>query len=391
MSAPKPPSTVTQTNKVELSPEQKKLFELGMPYAEQYANSPLESYSGQTLAGFNPLELAGQAGALGASGMMAPNAGQALASNNWLMSPQQLDPNSNPYARSIADQISGGISDELTQRILPAVRTNTINSGGMYAGGDTRGQMADHMAGTAAMDSIGSALEKFYFDNYKLGTDTMGAAIDRNQGVMGASLMPSTVVSAVGQQGREMEQAQLDNAYNQWLIDQQLPFMRATDIMSLVQGMPGATSVTQMQGLNAGGGGMGGMMGPMMMGMQLLPMLLGGGGGAAAGGGLASLLGGLAFLSDEAAKTNIQKKDPLEALEEITSLDAITYEYTPEALAMGAPAGTRTGFTAQALEAATGKELQEVGGFKTVDVPDMIGRLALALMGLNQKVEALEV
>lgn len=390
MGAPKPPSNITQTNKVELSPEQKKLFDLGFPYAEQYANQPLESYSGDTLAGFTPLELAGQQGSVATAGAMAPNAAQALMSNQWLMNPAQLDPNSNPYARSVADQISSGISDELTQRILPAVRTNTINSGGMYAGGDTRGQMADHLAGTAAMDSIGNALNKFYYDNYKLGLDTMGSAIDRNQGVMAASLMPSTVASTVGQQQRQMEQAELDQAYNQWLIDQQLPFMRATDIMSLVQGMPGATSVTQMQGLNAGGGMMGGMMPMMMMGMQLLPMLFGGMGGGAAGG-LGSVLGSLAFLSDEKAKTNVQKKDPLEALEEIKQLDTITYEYTPEALAMGAPAGTRTGFTAQALEAATGEKLPEVGGFKAVDIPDMIGRLALALIGLDQKVEALEI
>jgi hypothetical protein len=389
MGAPKPPSTVTQTNKVELSPEQKKLFNLGFPYAEQYAQQPLETYGGETLAGFTPLELAGQAGTVQAAGAMAPNAAQALASNQWLMNPSQLDPASNPYARSVADQISSGISDELTQRILPAVRTNTINSSGMFAGGDTRGQMADHLAGTAAMDSIGNALEKFYFDNYKLGVDTMGSAIDRNQNVMASSLMPSTAVSTVGQQQRQMEQAELDQAYNQWIIDQQMPFMRATDIMSLVQGMPGATSVTQMQGLNAGGG-MNPMMSMMGMGMSLLPMLFGGMGGAGAGG-LGSVLGALAFLSDEKAKTNIQKKDPLEALEEIKQLDPITYEYTPEALAMGAPEGPRTGFTAQALEAATGTKLKEVNGFKTVDMPEMIGRLALALIGLDQKVEALEV
>jgi hypothetical protein len=248
--------------------------------------------------------------------------------------------------------------------------------------------MAEHLAGTAAMDSIGGALNKFYYDNYKLGLDTMGSAIDRNPNVMASALTPASVTSAVGQQQRQMEQAQLDQAYNQWLIDQQLPFMRATDIMSLVQGMPGATSVTQMQGLSPQGGmGMGGMLG--MMGMQMLPMLLGGMGGAGAAGGLGSLLGFLPFLSDEKAKTNIQAADPEKALEEITSLDPITYEYTPEALAMGAPSGTRTGFTAQALEAATGKELPTINGFKAVDAADMIGKLALALMGLNAKVDAL--
>lgn len=387
MAAPKPPSKITQTNKVELSPEQKKLFNLGFPYAEQYANQPLESYGGETLAGFNPLETYGQQLAVGSTGAMQGSANQALASNQWLMSPDQLDPATNPYARSVADQIAGGISDELNQRILPAIRTNTIGSSGMYAGGDTRGQMADYLAGQGAMDSIGDALNKFYMQNYQLGLQTMGSAIDRNSGAMSGVLTPAAAVSAVGQQQRQMEQAELDQEYQKWLIEQQMPYMRAQDIMNLVQGMPGATSTTTMTGMSPQSP-MGGMMAPMMMGMSLLPMLFGGG-GAAAGGGLGSVLGALAFLSDEAAKTNIEKKDPLEALEEIKSLTPITYDYTPEAIALGAPEGRRTGFTAQDLEKATGEELKEVGGFKTVDIPDMIGRLALALIGLDQKVEQL--
>lgn len=387
MSAPKPPSKITQTNKVELSPEQKKLFNLGFPYAEQYANQPLETYGGETLAGFNPLELAGQGMAVGAAAPMQGMADQAMASNSWLMNPNQLDPNSNPYARSVADQIAGGISDQLTQQILPAVRTNTIGSSGMYAGGDTRGQMTEYLAGQGAAETIGDALNKFYMQNYQLGLNTMGSALDRNQEIMSGALTPAAAVSAVGQQQRQMTQAELDSEYQKWLIDQQMPYMRAQDIMNLIQGMPGASSTTTMTGM-APQSPMGGMMGPMMMGMQLLPMLLGGMGGGAAGG-LGGVLGALAFLSDEAAKINIKKKDPLEALEEIKGLNAITYEYTPEAQALGAPDGVRTGFTAQDLEKATGQELPEIAGFKAVDIPDMIGRLTLALIGLDQKVDGL--
>src|SRR5690606_28748118 len=144
MSAPSPPSKVTQTNKIELSPEQKKLFNLGFPYAEQYSNQPLETYGGDTLAGFNRPELAGQSMAVGAAGPMQGASDQALASNSWLMNPAQLDANTNPYARSVADQIAGGISKQLTEQILPNVRGNTIAASGMYGGGDTRGQMAEH-------------------------------------------------------------------------------------------------------------------------------------------------------------------------------------------------------------------------------------------------------
>lgn len=388
MGAPKQPDKITQTNKVELSPEQKKLFDLGFPYAEQYAHQPLENYGGQTLAGFNPTEQLGQQLALQGAGGAGQLTGQAMGTQSFLLNPQaQLDPAANPYAQSVAQQIAGGISDELTQRILPAIRGNTISSSGMYAGGDTRGQMADYLAGQGAAETIGDALNKFYFQNYQQGLNTLAGAVDRNAEVAGSGVIPSAIVSSVGSQQRQMEQAQLDDAYQRWLIEQQMPYMRAQDIMNLVQGMPGATSTTTMTGMSPQSP-MGGMMGPMMMGMSLLPMLFGGGMGAA-GGGLGGVLGALAFLSDEAAKTNIKEKDPLETLEEITSLKPITYEYTPEALALGAAPGVRTGFTAQDLEKATGEKLPKVGGFKTVDIPDMIGKLVLSVMGLDQKINAL--
>lgn len=109
----------------------------------------------------------------------------------------------------------------------------------------------------------------------------------------------------------------------------------------------------------------------------------GGWGSALMGAGLK----GLSLLSDKRAKEGIRNADPDKALAELRRLVPQTYSYKKDARALGAPAGERTGFMAQDVEKATGREAPQVGsGFKGVDVAEHIGRLTHALIALDRKV-----
>lgn len=274
MGAPKAPSKVTQTNKVELSPEQQEMFNLALPYIQQYAQQSPEMYGGELLAGFNPNEIAAHGGYLQSAEAMRPQMQQAVDSNAFLMSPDQLSHETNPYIQAIAQQISGGIADNFTQNILPGIRSGGIQSGGLYAGGNTRQLMAEQLGGQGALDATGDALEKLYFNNYQHGLSTMGSAIDRSRQVGLNTLLPDDVLSMVGGQQRGMEQAGLDLEFQKWMLEQQLPFLKAQDIMGLINGMPGATGVSTVQGASP-------QTNPLMAGV----------GGAASGAALGAMTG----------------------------------------------------------------------------------------------------
>jgi hypothetical protein len=245
----KAPATQTQTNKVELSPEQQQLFNLAVPYAQQYASQPLTSYGGQTIAGFTPMEQQAQqqyvtqgapaAGQLGA---------QAGASQSMMLDPAQLSPDSNPYISQIADQITGKIGSNLTQNILPNIRAEGIQQGGMYSGGSTRQLMSESLASTGAVKEMGDALNNLYFNNYNAGINNISRAIGQNPSAQTQQLFGTDVLSMVGGQERAMEQARMDEALKQWTIQQQLPYMRSSELMSMITGMPGGTGVTTMNG-----------------------------------------------------------------------------------------------------------------------------------------------
>lgn len=283
------PKTQTQTSTVQLSPEQQQMFQLALPYAQQYGAQPLTSYGGQTIAGFNSTEQQAQqqykdaAAPIGtALGGMAANA-QAMA-----LDPRQLDPTSNPYISQIADQITGKIGSNLTQNILPNIRADGIQTNGMFAGGNTRQLMSENLAGVGAVKEMGDALNRLYFDNYQAGLNNMSRAIGQNPSVQAQQLFGADVLGAVGGQERAMEQAKLDEAMKQWTIEQQLPYMRASELLSLISGMPGGTGVTTMTGVgpktNPTMGALGGAASGAMLGTSFMPGI---------GTGVGALIGGL--------------------------------------------------------------------------------------------------
>jgi hypothetical protein len=286
----KSPKKTTQTNKVELSPEQQQLAELGSPYAQQFAGTQLQLPQ-TSLAGFNPNEITAQKLALNsAAGPMQSLANQAATSNRFLMDPSLLSPDSNPYLAAQGDAITRNMTNNLQESILPGLRAGATMTGGMYSGGSSRSGIAEGLAVGKTNQAVGDALSSLYGNAYNTGLQTMTSAIGQNPAVMKGLLYPSTVYSGVGAQQRAMDQGQMDlAAQNQWAA-QMLPLLQAQQIYGLLGSLPGGTGVSTVTGAqpssNPAMSGLGGAASGAMLGSMIMP-----GVGTAVGAGLGGLLG----------------------------------------------------------------------------------------------------
>ena len=244
MGGKSPPPQTTSTTKNELSPEQKKLFDLAMPFAEEHAKKPLETYQGPTVAGFTPDQLAAQQKYRDSIGGGQELGDQSAASQKFMLSLDQLDPNSNPYISGIADQITGKIQTGLVEKTLPVIRGGATTAGGMYGGGSTRGQLAEGRAVGDAASAAGDALETLYSNNYRAGIDNIARAQGLNSKVQFDQLFGANVLDAVGGQTQAMEQALLNEKGQKWSMEQYAPYMRAQEIAALLGFMPNNGSTT---------------------------------------------------------------------------------------------------------------------------------------------------
>lgn len=285
----KAPPTTQSTTKQELSPEAKQLFDLAMPSITQHANSPLPAYAGSTVAGFTPEQQQAQAAYLaaipGASGLGA----QAADSQSFMLSLDQLNPNSNPYTSDIADQITSKIQTGLVEKTLPVIRHGGIQAGGMYGGGSTRTQLAEGRAVGDAASATGDALTQLYSNNYQAGLNNIARAQQLNPNIQAQQLFGANVLDAVGGQKQAMEQALANEALQKWAMQTYGPYMRSQELFSLLGAMPNTGTVTSTaQGAlpkaNPLTSGLGGAASGAAMG-SIIPGI---------GTGLGAILGGLA-------------------------------------------------------------------------------------------------
>ncbi len=279
---------VTQTNTVQLGTEQKAINDLAFPFLQDYANST-QTLPQPQIAGFNANEQEGPNAALAAArGGMTDQMTAAAAANNMLLQPNFLAAGTNPYLSQYGDAITQKMTQNLTESILPALRSGSVVNGGFNAGGNTRYGVAQGKAVGETQDSIGSALSNLYNNAWNTNLGAMGSAIDRS-GQVGTNLLkPATAIAGVGAQQREMEQANLDaNAQYDWL-NQQLPYMKAQQLYQILGMMPGGSGVSTVTGAQPQSGGVSGAAGGALSGAALGSSFMPG-----IGTGVGAILGGL--------------------------------------------------------------------------------------------------
>ena len=262
------PSNITQTNKIELSPEQKELYGLMMPSAREFAAKDLKQFPGSAISPFDPSEIAGQETALGAAEQASGLTQKATAAQSQLLDPGfMLNPNQ--YLAPAADAVRRQASDVLDDS-LRSIRGAGTTSGGQYSGGATKGGVQSGVATGRTAKGVSDAVAKMYLDNYQQGLSGLQGAVKSNADVVAQNLLPAQIQQTIGAQRRAMQQALKSEEEQRFLTEQDLPYLQAKGVGELAGAIPTAGATSTVRG--AGGNPLASLLGPLL-GSFLMPGL----------------------------------------------------------------------------------------------------------------------
>lgn len=237
---------VTQTNKVELTPEQRALMAKGMGQIDQ-------SLAGGTpqlpqVQGFDPLQTQAQEGVVGKNAALQGLSSFLLDANKFLTG-DVMDINKNPALRGAIDAAIRPITENFQSVVMPGMRTEAIQAG-PSALNAPKAQQRQALASGNYMRQVGDTSTSLANDAYKTNLEAMirGTALAPQS--LQASLFPEASLEAVGAQRRELANQQGQRTFNQ----QMLPFQLGTQLISAAAGAPGAGSTSSVQGAQPGGG-----------------------------------------------------------------------------------------------------------------------------------------
>jgi hypothetical protein len=279
--SPQTSSTTTQT----MSPQAQQVANQAFPMLQQYANSQIQ-LPGQTIAGFNPNEIAGQQSALQGGQVGGQLAGQGANSLGFLLDPSILSPDSNPYLRASGNAVADTVTDNLNRNVLPGIRSGA-SMAGPYSGGASKEGIQTGLAVGESNDVLSKALTGMYSNAYQSGLGTMLQANSQVPMMQAAQLFPGMVQSGVGAQQRGMEQATLDANNQRDILQQMMPLLQAQQLYGMISGMPGGSTTSTATGaLPPGAGGFQRALGGAGTGAAIGSMIPG------LGTGIGALLGG---------------------------------------------------------------------------------------------------
>lgn len=184
-----------------------------------------------------------------------------------------------------------------------------------------------------------------------LGTRQLSADLQAAQGALG-----------FGQNLQQTEQGALDRGYEEYNKVLNYPIemgreLAAMNAMQPTNRVSTSWSQTQTPG-NALGAGLGAF-------GQIAPMFFG---------------------SDERIKEDIREEDPEKVLKGFAELPAKSYRYKDKYANLPTTGeGRRPGFLAQDYEKAFGTKAAEIDGIKHIDVSELMGRVTLAIKGLEKR------
>lgn len=231
---------VKQTTTTELTPEQKQLIALAMPFANQFAANPPPAPTGSAIAGFNPLQKAAQGQALAAAGSQQALADQA-ASTSGFLSHDVLNAASNPGLQSYMDAATRPIIQNATQQLLPNVRADAYNAG-QYGG--TRQGLAEGKVADATLRNVGDTTANIANSGYNAGLEAMVKNQALTPSIAGLQSLPASTTGAVGDVQHQLAQSLLTEQYNQKQLQASWPGVIAREILGLTSEVPGGGTTT---------------------------------------------------------------------------------------------------------------------------------------------------
>lgn len=296
----------TQTTSYQLSPEQRQLMNLAMPGIAQFAAQTPQRYQGEQVAGFTPEQTQAQTSAVGAAtgqqniadkmtqlalGIPAnlrdytPRGGINVSPEQWAAAKPTLD--------AAITSATRPIYENLTEAALPAIRGTGLGTSGLTTSGSRQGiaegiatGKASRAAGDVAAGMSNQELQALQnLNQQRYATDVAGegqrygqnlSALYQTLGLtptlQAAQVAPAATLGAVGDVKQAMDQARINEAIGNFNFDQYGGYLKSKDILSLLQGLPGGSTVstanvpTANKGTQALGGALTGAQAGMALG-----------------------------------------------------------------------------------------------------------------------------
>lgn len=256
------------------------------------------AYSSQPLANLSAL----YATSPGPAGTIA----QQTALQQYMSSPQFLDPRSNPFTAAAADAANRQTVNTLVNQALPAIKSSAVTAG--QFGGSRQG-VAEGQAVAGAAQAIADTTAKYFFDQYN---ENMKASLQSQALTPGTISLPQALIdqaiNARGAANQQMIQnfATLDTAgkqlqgFAQQLLDGEVTRWQFNNTIGLTElsiyaGIAGALTDPASYGAGSTTSSTGTTVGTQTTTGQLLPYtspFLGALGGAAAGASIGSMFAG---------------------------------------------------------------------------------------------------
>lgn len=232
-----------QTTEVKLSPEQRRILDLAMPSLERFAGSPPVPVGVEP---FNANQTASQNAALGAVGAQNQLAANAAQGGNFLLSGDVLKAESNPALQSYMDAAVRPIYQNLTDTMLPQVRSGAAAAGGY---GGSRQGIAEGIAMRGASDAAGMTTANIANEGYKSGLDAMTKAGALAPIYQGVQTQGAATQGAVGDVQRAMAEALRGSVNEQSMMD----LLVGKELAALSGGIPGGSTSTTSQAAQPSG------------------------------------------------------------------------------------------------------------------------------------------
>lgn len=279
-----PPQQV-QSSTTQISPEAQKIFNLAFPKMEAFAGSVPERYNGTGIAGFDPNQVAGQEAVLGATPTQQSIVQGGANTSNFWTGDNVWDPANNTQLQAGVDAVTRPISQAYTNDFLPAVRSEAIRTGGL---GGSRQGVHEAVGAEKAGRAMGDAAARFVGDQYSTNVNAQLKALGLLPQTAQAQTIPGVTQSGVGDVRQAQEQARLNETISQFNYDELAPWLQAKELLSVIPGMPGATTTSTANNPPQPSGmarALGGAATGAALGGALVPGM-----GHLAGGGIGALL-----------------------------------------------------------------------------------------------------
>jgi hypothetical protein len=240
------PSKVTQTNKVELSPEQRELINQGMKLTGQVTDQPPHM---PQVPGFDPLQSQGQQAIIdtATSGGLKDTTDKLTGAQNFLLG-DVLDVNKNPALRGAVDAAVRPLSEAFNEQVIPGINRAAVGTGPFSSFATTKTMQNKALAGDRYMQQVGDTSSKMVSDAYLAGLDAMTKGVALAPGTQRAQLFPGTAISAVGDVRRGLAQEQAQQGFE----DEMFPFTMGLQLLGAAGATPGGGSTGTVSGAQPG-------------------------------------------------------------------------------------------------------------------------------------------